>query len=357
MVFRKIANIIFFCILALLLLWQLPWCYYFLTSKKADTVPFSLYSGQLGDFIQISSEDKVQVRRGFDGQEFTVEEADSLLPFMYMAQLVSKGRMPDTIQGVPVTPQLIKQHNINFTHRLYDTNRPQTRLWCLLESMPKRVDLELPDDAFRFTDDGIEFVEMNTNQVKAEKSQLFTDALQKKGFQFPALCVDGNATTRKEYDEGYLLIDQAHQLFHLKMTAGRPYVKAIQAPASQAHDLTTSQPFQAQYVFTTEFRDHSVRGFVTDQNHLLYVITPAYDVVPVGEPEQVEFDPTQNNIILMGNLLDWTIRISTPEAEQFYAVSADDYHLLRHRTVSNPDPYVFGLHFTEGADKWVYPRF
>jgi len=346
---RRISNIILYCILALLALWQLPWCYNFLFAPKGESMPFTLYSGEADDFIQVYSVDKVQMRRSVSGKEYTVEEADSLLPFMYMRQLVSNGRMPDSIQGVPVTPQRIQQTNVNYRIACKDVNRPELSIYGLMESMPKRVDLELPDDAFRFTDQGIEFVDMNTNQRKDRKSQLFTDALAKKGFQFPASRLNGNCTNRKDYDEGYLVIDNAHKLFHLKMTSGRPYVKAIDLP----------EGVEAQFCFITEFRSRCARGFVTDQNNALYVLDPYYELVPLMATDgPIHYDPLANNLQLMGNLLDWTLHISNAEGEEFYALDARDWHLLNQYIVLAPDPYVFGLHFTEpSTDKWVYPRF
>ena len=71
--------------------------------------------------------------------------------------------------------------------------------------MSGRVDLSMPDDVFRVTSKGLEFIGMKTNTIDTDKSQLFTEAMVKKGFKFP--CPGGNPTTRKEYDEGYLILD------------------------------------------------------------------------------------------------------------------------------------------------------
>ena len=262
---------------------------------------------------------------------------------------MNAGRLPDTIRGYAVSPQLIRQTNINYHRRAYDThtNRPNCGLWLLLESLPKRVNLEDPDDAFRFTKDGIEFINMNTGKVKPKKSKLFTDALVKKGFAFPVHELDGNPDTRKEYDEGYLLIDNNRKMYQMKMTAGQPFVKKI--------DLT-DETVVPKFIFVTEFRSRCLRGLMTDENNVLYVITPNYEVKPLGGG--IHYDPTQSNMMIMGNMLDWTIRITTEEAEEFYAVSALDHSLLK--TFIAPyrsNPYLPGLHFTETLDRWVKPRF
>lgn len=51
--------------------------------------------------------------------------------------------------------------------------------------------------------------------------------MTKKNFRFPAIEIVGNPTVKKEYDEGYLLLDADRRLFHLKQVKGRPYVRAI----------------------------------------------------------------------------------------------------------------------------------
>lgn len=68
---------------------------------------------------------------------------------------------------------------------------------------------------------------MENNTIDQEKSKVFTEVLKKKEFRFPAQYVAGNPSTRKEYDEGYLILDAEGKLFHMKQTQGRPYVRAI----------------------------------------------------------------------------------------------------------------------------------
>ena len=48
--------------------------------------------------------------------------------------------------------------------------------------------MELPEDMFRLTDEGIEFIETDINRVKGvnkEKSERFTQAMKNEGIQFP----------------------------------------------------------------------------------------------------------------------------------------------------------------------------
>lgn len=351
----RFSKILFVVTIVLLLLWQLPWCYSFFTSKPVK-LPFVLYSTVLNDFILTGNEDGTGVkRRDLSGREYTQREVDSLLPTFYYRQLVTDERLPDTLNGVPVNARSIQMDNFTFRINPSDMNAPKVALYPLLESMSGRVDLEMPDDVFRITGKGIEFIEMNSNAVKAEKSAQFTEAMLKKGFTFPAKAIAGNPTNRKEYDEGYLILDAENHLFHLKRTKDRPYVRAIEI----------SDTIQLKHLFVTEFRNKKTLGFVTDVNHAFYVLeAKSYNLRKV---DIRGYNPNTEAFTVFGNIFDWTIRVSGAEAEEYYAVRADDYSLIKKYEPEEPEEtlaekigrYIFPLrlHFTSPEDKFVKPRF
>lgn len=201
----RISKIFLFVTLAVLAVWQLPWCYAFLTTKAAPS-RFVMYSSLLDDFILTGYTEGVGItRQDPAGHTYSEHEVDSLLPLFYMRQLVADERFPDSLFGVAVSPREVQQTSFNFRMRPSAVNAPQTGLYFLLESMPKRVDLEMPADAFRFTGEGVEFIVMDTNTPDAGKSARYTRMLSDKGFRFPPREVSGNPTTMKEYDNGYLL--------------------------------------------------------------------------------------------------------------------------------------------------------
>lgn len=211
--------------------------------------------------------------------------------------------------------------------------------------MSGRVDLTMPDDVFRITSKGIEFIGMKTNTVDADKSQLFTEAMVKKGFKFPARRLAGNPTTRKEYDEGYLILDNEGRLFHLKQTKGRPYVRAISLP----------EGLNAKYLFITEFKDRKTLGFLTDMDNNFYVLNnKTYDVVKTGVPS---FNPEEDALSIFGNMFDWTVCVKTADADEYYALDADDYSLIKSISFPRKSNSIPGLRFTSSQDKYVKPRF
>lgn len=328
---------------ALLLFWLLPWCVDYL-SFGGGHAPFTLYSSVLGDFVRVSRGDREPTYSDCGGNTYTREEFDALLPLFYARQLAADGRFPDSICGRAFTPREAQAGTFVFRAAPQTINRPETGLWFLLESSSGRVDLEMPGDAFRITRSGIEFLDMASNRVDAAKSSRFTETMLRKGFRFPARRVAGNPTTRKEYDEGYVLLDADRRLFHLKMMQGRPYVRAVDLPGG----------LEAEELFLTEFRDRRMLAFLTDSRHGLHVVTmPGYRVRTI---EGVRFDPRSESMSLIGTLLDWTICIESPGGTRYYAVSNEDFSLLATLDEPAAERRVPGLRFTSSSDCYVRPR-
>lgn len=340
----RFSKIFLYLTVAVLLVWQLPWCYAFFTAKPVKT-PFTMYSSVLGDFIFIQTDANKQIRRSdTKGNTYTQQQVDSLLPSFYVRQLTADERFPDTICGKAVSPKDIQMTNFTFKSVPSAINAPQTGIYFLMESMSKRVELKMPDDAFRFTGKGIEFICMETNRIDEPKSKLFTDMLLQKGFVFPASYASGNPTTRKDYDEGYLVLDANHQLFHLKCTKGCPYVKAIRLPDN----------VRPEYVFITEFRSRQTLGYMVDSRLHFYVIQSDGSVIKSAIPA---FDPTKDELTIFGNMFDWTVKRSTDKDDYYYALDATDYSLIKEYAYKDIRRSVPGLSFTSPDDKFVKPRF
>ncbi len=331
--------------IAVLLCWQLPWCYNFFFAKSGRP-PFTLYSCVIGDFAMMEhQEGKGMTYRDASGRTYTQAEFDSILPMFYARQLMADERFPDTLNGVHITPRMVQTENFTFRTDPASVNTPVIGLYPLFETMSGRVELEQPEDVFRITDRGMEFMVMQTNRVDEEKSRLFTEAMQKKGFRFPALDIAGNPTVKKEYDEGYLLLDAEHRLYHLKQTKGRPFVRAVELP----------EGLRLEKLYITEFGNRKTLGFLIDSHHALYVLrSRTYEIVKTGIDS---FNPRIDQLTIMGNMFDWTIRVTSADRTKCYAVRADDYSLIKtieHKIERKRMP---GLVFTSPSDKLVKPRF
>lgn len=329
--------------LVVLLAWQIPWCYAFLTQTPGKS-PFTIYSSLLGDFIITrTGPDKQVHHQDTQGRIYSQHQVDSLLPALYVRQLTADERFPDSICGKAVSPKAIRTTNFIFRSIPSDINTATTGLYFLLESASSRVDLRMPPDAFRFTRRGIEFIHMDTNQIDYAKSKAYTQALQAHGFRFPPHYVAGNPTPRKEYDAGYLIVDAEHQLFHLKCVAGRPYVAAIRLP----------QQVVPEYAFVTEFSSRATLGFVVDAQHKFYVIHTGGRISPTGLPA---FDPVKEELTIIGNMFHWTVKRSTATADYYYALTAADYSLVQTYAYPGVRRSIPGLSFTSPDDRFVFPR-
>ena len=148
---KRFSQIFLGITVLLLLAWQLPWCYSFLSPKTSST-PFVMYSSVSDDFVLMGNEEKGFVRKDLSGVEYTQEQVDSLLPFFYERQLTTDERFPDSIKGVAVTPKEVQMTNITFRSSPRDINVNKVGLYSLLESKSGRVDLQMPSDVFRITD-------------------------------------------------------------------------------------------------------------------------------------------------------------------------------------------------------------
>lgn len=347
----KATKTIICALAAILLAWGLPWLCDFLFSSPYRT-PFTHYSCVAERFICLDYTGKDVVYRDFEGNTYTEAEFDSMLPMFYYRQLLADGRLPDTIRGVAVTPQRIGRENFMFRTNPSDLNVRKPTLYPLLESMSGRVELQMPPDVFRIAP-GIEFIDIASNSVVEEKSDRFARMMLEKGFTYPAARVSGNPTTRKEYDEGYLVVDARGELFHLKQTVGRPYLKHIALP----------EGVRAEEAFITEFPSRCTYGFITDtQNRLYVVLAPGYEVREIPVPG---FDPHTQGLSLIGDMFNWTFRITSAGSESYYAVNASDLSLADTHTYDFPDDcwdaaseyvFPFRLSFTDYDDKYVYLR-
>lgn len=350
---NKLSKIIYGLLIAVLVIWLVPWTFDFFTYKP-ETTPFTIYSSVIDDFAMTEMEEgRGLVRKDLSGREYEEKEFDAILPLFFVRQLVADERFPDSVNGVAITPKEARMGNFVFRSAPHNVNKPSSGLNFLLESFSGRVDLVMPSDVFRFTNQGIEFVEMNTNTLNLPKSKLFTEVMLRKGFEFPAQLIDGIATTRKAYDEGYLLTDKVGKLFHFKMVAGRPYVRHIELPTG----------VNLQNVFITEFNSKCSLGFLIDTAHQFYVLTPNYEVHKVDIPG---IDTRTEAFTVFGNLFDWTFKISSTDRERYYAVDSENYQLIKEheflaKNNSFGDRYrsllmPLRLNFTSGYDKFVYPR-
>ena len=321
--------------------WLLP-ALYDLVFPRTDRMPFVVYSCLDSTFIRFESTGK-QVRYvDFRGQEFTKAEADSLLPLFAFRQLVAEGRLPDSLFGVELTPKKIQQNAFHFKTSPKQLNKPAVGLYTMLESASGRVDLQLPPDVFRLTKDGLEFIDCETNTVSKAKSLSFSRELAKHGFTFPVQLIWGNGSTRKDYDNGFLLTDSGNRLFQLKMVKGAPWVREIKV---NGEGLTVNGKWIQ--LFTIEPANRALVGLVVDDAHQLYAVRSNGKLAHIGIDE---YDPQTMQITIVGDLMHWTITLYTENDSRYYAVDAQTFEQVACEIVPDPE-----LSTSQRVRKWLLP--
>lgn len=335
-------------------IWLLP-AFYQLLLPAAYRPPFVVYSCLDSTFIRFETQEGKQVRYvDFRGQEFTKAQADSLLPLFAYRQLLAEGRLPDSLYGIALTPKLIQQNAFHFKTSPKQLNKPAVGLYTMFESASGNVDLVLPPDVFRLTENGIEFVHCETNTVNRAKSNSFSRELLKHGFVFPVRLIWGNGSTRKDYDNGFLLTDSEDKLYQLKMVKGMPFVREISHPQSCANIRFTQ-------LFTLEPANRKLIGLAVSGDNRLFAVRSDGRLAEIGVPDSsfthrtsslrpLSYDPQQMQISIVGDLFHWTITEYTATDSRYYAVDANDFHLVAAETVPDPQEPL-----SQRLMRWLFP--
>ncbi len=234
---------------------------YWMSFEKPIKKPFVLYSCVDDDFFILRTGTPTTFEDN-KGNKYTRDQYEQKLPMWNFQQLMVSGKMPDTIKGKAIDMHEIGRNRSFVRIKPEDLNCPKTKLLPLFESQSGRASLELPNDYFRITH-RIEFIDAETNKIQEAKSQLFTTALENYGFTFPAVKIEGMPTTRKSCDEGYLVVDAADQLFHLKMIKGKPYVKNIKLP----------EGLNFKHITCVDFKDRKYYAYLISVSNEIYILT------------------------------------------------------------------------------------
>lgn len=325
-----------------------------MATDSPDSYPFVYYSAVMKDWGIIDYKDKEMPLSDLQGNKYTTAQFDSLMPFLNYRQLMADGRLPDSICGTAISPPLLRAATVVFRYAPRERKTLDKGLYILFESMPKRVGLEMPDDVFRLKD-GIEFIDVQTNTVNREKSDLFARVLEKAGYTFPARWAIGNPNPRKPYDEGYFTLDSQGRLYHLKMVNNRPFVK----------DTRIDKDMDMVWFSMYEASNKRFYGFLFDPQGGLYILESREgQYVPVKldiPPIDIDCD----EVTVMGNLLYWTVIITTPQGRRYYGLETETLkRVSEHAIAREPNRwdkvsgwlFPFYITFQESDSHFLYPR-
>lgn len=335
----------------LLMAWGLPWLVK-LSTNEASRYPFTYYSSVKKEFFQVAQVDNTTKLLDESGNEYTRAQYDSLLPMLSYRQLLKDGRLPDSLNGQAISGKIIQHQQFFFRYNPRDKHSRQIDLYPMFESMSGLVRLESPDDVFSIRDKMV-FIDAETNTVNQEKSQLFHQAMLKRGYTFPTLLIAGNSSTKKPYDEGWFALDANKQLFHIKMVNGQPFVKNTKA----------GDKLDIAFVKTIETPNHRLYAFVFDTNGSIHYLSDvSYQPVPLDIDA---FNTDTDQLSIMANQFYWTIAVTTPQKRVNYALdnkSLNKVDILTEYRESTAweklHPYLFTCYVEMKAltSRFVYPR-
>ncbi len=350
---NRLLKYAFYAFVALLMAWLLPASYDFL-SKEAESPQFIIYSSVNKSFLLQEQGSDGFYYRDTKGQSFTQYEADSLLPTLSYPMLMREGRFPDSILGQEVSPSIIQEASFFFTHEPQSLNQHTVPLYPLLESKPPRITLSYPNDIFRLTEQGIEFINMENNSLYQKKSDYFSRALSQAGVSFPILAIGGNPTPKKDYDEGYVFSDSKDKLFHFKMVEGQPFIKEIKHKFAHA----------IEHIYVTEYADRRFLAFLLDSQGQFFALEQgSLNVRPIALPK---FNPYTDDLIILGNLFDWNVEVDRDGQRHFYAIDNKSLECLAQLDLTQESKlsekvaswiFPFRLSFESSLDKYFKPRF
>ena len=350
----KFTKIIAILTASLLLAWLLPWTYNFIFSKPFES-DLTLYSCVKKDFMTFEFHKKDVAGYDMEGNAYTPKEFDSLMPTLFYYELNKDNRLPKEIDGIEFDVHAVEMSNFVFRTSPSRLNRPSAGLYQLFDATAACEALSTtPEDVFRVTDHGIEFINMARNEIDEKKSHRFTQLMRREGFEFPAKYLNASTEARKRYDNGYLILDQKGQLFQLKRYRYQPYFRKIDIPDS----------IHLTHVFVTEFADHRLLGFLRDSEGGFYALEN--EVYTLHRLPLRPIDPARQQLVITGDMYYWNAIEETSRDEHITAINAQDYSFVKSHYTEFPRPewdkrrewfFPFRLQFTASTDKYLKPRF
>ncbi|MBN1932476.1 MAG: DUF4857 domain-containing protein [Desulfobacterales bacterium] len=242
--------------------------------------------------------------RDADGTWYNRVEFEKHLPFIYYKNMELWGLLPLNLEGRKFDIQAIKNHRqvLELSPGEINNCHPETSLWPLLESNPGQARLVFPEDRFRMTASGMEFINADTNTVDMDLTERFTRALIDKGFVFPARSVNGKFTILKPFDEGVFLVDAKYEVFHVKRRDGHPEVTqtAIDSALKTRH-IKISENQQRRYYGLLLAKDSGLHLLTYDNYRLVKLPLESYD------PDRMDFKLLINPLYLTAVWSDETI--------------------------------------------------
>jgi hypothetical protein len=282
--------------------------------------------------------------RDVDGTYYSRVEFEKRLPFIYYKNMELWGLLPLQLNGREFDKNEIKKSRQVLELKPGEINglRPETPVWPLLESNPGQARLVFPEDRFRMTADAMQFINADSNSVDEELTARFTQALNERGFVFPARSVNGKFTILKPFDEGVFLVDAEYRVFHVKRRDGRPIV--VQTPVDPG--------LKTRHIKVSENKRREYYGLLLAGDGGIHLLT--YDRYGLVSLPVEDYDPDRMDFKLIINPLYRTAIYSDEAIIRAVAMNADYQPVAGHthrmsRATATPVQWMYDLIFPFSA--------
>lgn len=301
----KLSRYLLVLLTIITLAYVLPTVYNTLFDTRINT-PFVTYSELKKEYF---------IMRNIDGKPAFVDRKEKVYSqeaFMEVTPVanyqyhLSRGTLPDSINGVKLNPKELQQESFFQFVSPENLSTPSYDLYPLFESQPQ-FGLRFPSDVFRINNK-VEFIDAKTNKINKEKTDTYTKVFKNEGFVFPAKLVAGIPSVMKRRDQGWFIEDNSGQLFHLKMVKGQAFFKKIPNPGKVSF----------KHILCNDFDSDEFYALVISADHKLYTINKA-DYSLSHFPVE-GYDPEKQTLMISGNLLNKTISMTDDQQVKVYTV-------------------------------------
>lgn len=248
------------------------------------------------------------------GETVSKKEYEKAIMFMHYQKLMVRGKLPDSLGGFELSPELLGTTNKFFRLNPRHINQIPNLLFPLSYQKSKTDKLE---NVFLKFSNKLSILHPITNKVIIDKTAQFQEALKEKYFQFPAQNVFGRHDRKNAVAEGVFVTDANNHFFNIFFDINaQPQVEIIPLP----------QGMRVEKMLNTNFKDESAYGILIDQNDKLYLLeSNSYRIIPLPISN---YNSQKDDIIWAGNILSTTVNITKEDSVYTYAFNSDNGNLI-----------------------------
>nr|WP_320014507.1 DUF4857 domain-containing protein [uncultured Desulfobacter sp.] len=254
------------------------------------------------------------------------------LPFIYYKNMEILGVLPITLSGQAFDKKTIKAQRrvLELKARNLAERYPEVPFYPLLESNPGQARLVFPENRFRMTDSHMEFINADANVVDTGLTDMYTHALKKKGFVFPARSVNGKFTVLKPFDEGVFLVDHNFHVFHIKRMDDKPLIVKTPIPTDlKIRAIKVSENKQKKYygmalsgggrIFLLGYNNYGMtpvplKDYDPDRMDLKLIFNPLYCTAIYSDDTTIRAVAMDKNFVPINTFVHTMSRVTITDA-------------------------------------------